>query len=330
VPPAPHGVGLARCTFVDTTRTTYDYATGQTLPNRVLPTEIRYPTAAQVASGARLGAIPLARPGGWPTIFFAPGYDVTPDDYAALLDAWVRDGFVVVAPTFPDTNPTAVAAANPAYGQPEDDLTNQPGDVIFVVHAALSASMKAASCRVLHGLLDPGELALAGQSDGGDTVALVAYGQSGPGAGLGNTLPIADIKATAILSGAEWPGDSYGAGPGAPALLVVQSTTDECNPPQESVALYDAINETNKWFLTLHDADHLGPYDGDDATGFGNVVAVTTRFFHQELTGKTASVETLGSGLVNATLTTGPSAPPLPVLPFSKPACAAPGSLRTS
>lgn len=333
MPPSPRGVGLARCTFVDRARATYDYATGKTHPGRTLRTEIRYPTATDVPTGASPGARPLGQAGGYPTIFFAPGYDVTPDNYARLLDAWVRNGFVVVAPSFPDTNPTAVAAAKPTYGQPENDLTNQPADLVFVVHAALLASSGGGTgCAALHGLLDPSALALAGQSDGGDTVALLAYGQTGPGAGIGDTLPIGQIGAAAILSGSEWPTATYGAGPGAPPLLVVQSATDECNPPQQAAALYNAIGQGDKWFLTLKDADHLGPYDGDAATAFDDVVSVTTRFFRSELDAGTASTTTLTAGraLPGATVTSGASAPALPVLPFSKPACAAPSPIRTS
>lgn len=327
LPPRPTGVGLARCTFVDTTRTTFDYATGATLPSRTLLTEIRYPTASTGGTdgaGEVLGATPFPRTGGYPTIFFAPGYDVTPDVYAPLLDTWVRAGFVVVAPSFPDTNPTAVAAAR--VGDAEDDVVNQPGDLAFVIRSSLSASEGTApGCAVLHGLVAPGQVGVAGQSDGGDTVAMFSYATAGSGSGAGAGLP---VRAAAVLSGSEWAGATYGAPVGAPPLLVVQSATDRCNPPQQSVQLYDAVPLADKWFLALSDADHLGPYDGEDATAFQDVAAVTTRFFRLELGGTTPTVAALTNGetLPGATLTTGPAAPALPDLAFSKPACAPPGA----
>ncbi|NNN09190.1 MAG: chlorophyllase, partial [Acidimicrobiaceae bacterium] len=43
-------------------------------------------------------------------IVFAHGYDVSPDIYSALLNSWVRAGFVVVAPFFPDEKASAVIA----------------------------------------------------------------------------------------------------------------------------------------------------------------------------------------------------------------------------
>lgn len=325
-PPPPVEVGLARCTMVDPTRSTYDYANGRTIPGRTLPTEIRYPTRSTAAAdpaGEIPGAPPAARPGGYPTVFFAPGYDVTPDAYTALLDAWVEAGFVVVAPSFPDTNPTAVAAARVGY--PEDDLVNQPADLAFVVRTSLQASAGGdPSCSVLSGLVDPAGIALAGQSDGGDTVALLAYGRSGPGSGLGAALP---VKATAVLSGSEWPGDTYAAAPGDPPLLVVQSTTDQCNPPQASTGLYDAIGQQDKWFLTLEGVGHLGPYDGVDEAAFQAVVAVTTRFFRLELSGAAPGAGFLAYGSASpavARLTTGPAAPALAPLAFEIAACARP------
>jgi hypothetical protein len=69
---------------------------------------------------------------------------------------------------------------------------------------------------------------------------------------------------------------------GAP-LLVVQSATDRCNPPQESTGLYSAIRESDKWFLTLESGDHLPPYTGTaDLADFDLVSALTTAFFSQE------------------------------------------------
>lgn len=330
--PAPTGIGLARCAFTDDSRRAYDYATGTWLASRTMHAEVRYPTAARRAagaSGAVPGAAPLRPAGGYPTVFFAPGYGVGPDTYAALLDAWARAGFVVVAPSFPDTNPAAVAAAR--FGNPEDDLTNQPADLAFVIRSALADSAgHAPGCPALRGLLAPGRIGMAGQSDGGDTVALLAYGRTGPGAGLGAAVP---VRAVAVLSGSEWPGDTYAATPGDPALLVVQSASDACNPPQESTELYDSVVQRDRWFLALKGADHLGPYDGQEAHAFSTVATVTVDFFRRALApagaGQAPSL-TAGPHPSGATLTTGPTAPPLAALAFSKAACAAPASVRTS
>jgi hypothetical protein len=326
----PDAVGIAHCTFRDPTRTTYDYATRQMLAGRVLVAGIRYP--ALVEDDTRRGAAPVVagadpdrRIWPFPTIFFAPGYDVDPNDYAPLLDAWVRAGFVVVGVRFPDTNPAAVATAERADpdADPEEDIVNQPADVAFVVRQVVAAShRRSASCGVLGGLVDASEMGVAGQSDGGNTVAMLLYdqgaGYAGMGAGLG-------LRAAAVMSGSEegFTGP-YEATPGDPPLLVVQSSADECNPPEESAELYDAIGQDDKWFLDLFHGAHLPPYDGADKAGFEVVSSVTTRFFLLELRGGSPAAGFVSYGdrwpLV-ASLSAGGSAPPMPSLPFVKASC---------
>lgn len=318
-PAALRDVGLAHCTLRDPSRSTFDYATGATIAGRTLLTEIRYPTFA-AGSGELAGAPAAYSRGPYPTIFFAPGFAVTPDTYAALLDAWVRAGFVVVAPVFPDTNPAAVAAAR--VGDAEDDVVNQPADMAFVIRTALAdSSKKAPACRVLHGLVDPAEIGVAGQSDGAETVAALAYDHSAAYASLDAGL---HIRADAVLSGSEIGSGPYGAAAGDAALLVVQSSTDRCNPPQESTELYDAIGQPAKWFLDIHHADHLPPYDGADAPAFDDVASVTERFFLLELRGLSPAAGFLAYGNRSpavASLSSGALAPAIPGLSFDVAAC---------
>jgi len=299
-------VGIAHCLLVDESRTTFDYANGETLPGRRLAIEIRYPARRAGVS--------------YPTIFFAPGFDVTPDTYAALLDSWVRSGFVVVGLTFPDTDPSGVAAAK--VGDAEDDVVNQPADMAFVVRTLVQATRETnPACRIVRGLIDPTEIGLAGQSDGGETVAMQAYDRSEGYADLDDGL---GIRAVAVMSGAEIGDGPYEAVPGDPALLVVQSATDQCNPPQESTELYDSIVQRDRWFLDIHRADHLPPYDGADPAAFAVVARVTARFFLLELSGRQPAAGFLEYGDADpdvATLTSGASAPPIAPLPGLESAC---------
>lgn len=316
------GVGVATCTFVDRSRTTTDYANHppKALPGRVLRTELRYPTHQAVPGEAESpGAPPAARAGGYPTVVFAHGFAASPDTYRALLDAWVRLGFVVVAPIFPDDNGTTVAAEGGAGSGIEDDLVNEPADLAFVARRVLAASAGGpAGCPIARHLVDRSALALAGQSDGAQAAGMLAFddgtvaqtGQSD--ASLRSGLV---FRAAVLMSGAPAPGDPYQAAPGSPALLVVQSATDQCNPPQESVDLYDAVHQPDKWFLELLDAPHLPPYDGADPAAFAVVARVTGRFLRLELDGSQP-----GAGFVHgygdaspavARMLTEPLAPPL-------------------
>jgi hypothetical protein len=288
------GVGITRCTFVDHSRSVLNYATTPyrvSSSSRVLVTEIRYPTQF-LAEGPTesVGAAPVPHSGGYPMVVFAHGYDVTPDTYAALLDAWVRAGFIVVAPIFPDESASAVAAQHGA--NTENDLINEPGDLAFVTSAVLRASTtETSNCPVAFGLVDHSEIALAGHSDGAEAVGMLAYdhGLDPQGVNYASLRTGIDYRAVMILSGAEDTYQSYAAEASRPDLLVVQSRADQCNPMGHGLLLYDAIHQPNKWFLELLTAHHLPPFDDTDAAAYGVVSATTVRFLQISLEGVTPS-----------------------------------------
>lgn len=305
--PVHFGVGIATCTFVDTTRTTFNYLTGVSTPGRRLVTEIRYPTTAVgPGAGERTNATPARSHGPFPLVVFAHGFDTTPNTYAALLDTWVRAGMVVAAPIFPDTSTTAVSLQG---FKAEADDDNQPKDVAFVLNALDQAEPHGAGCAVVRGLFSPSRLALAGQSDGGETVAALEYESA---------YRVASVRplATEVLSGSLLYGTptSNTEVAGSP-LLVVQSETDTCNPPEESTDLYANIPGREKWFLAIRSGDHLPPYtDSAQPADFALVAAVTTRFFELEFAHEQPGSRFLAlAGPANAigSLSTGPA----PVLP---------------
>jgi len=288
------GVGITRCTFVDHSRSVLNYATTPyrvSSSSRVLVTEIRYPTQFRAGGPTEsVGAAPVPHSGGYPMVVFAHGYDVTPDTYAALLDAWVRAGFIVVAPIFPDESASAVAAQHGA--NTENDLINEPGDLAFVTSAVLRASTtETSNCPVAFGLVDHSEIALAGHSDGAEAVGMLAYdhGLDPQGVNYASLRTGIDYRAVIILSGAEDTYQSYAAEASRPDLLVVQSRADQCNPMGHGLLLYDAIHQPNKWFLELLTAHHLPPFDDTDAAAYGVVSATTVRFLQISLEGVTPS-----------------------------------------
>jgi hypothetical protein len=271
-------VGVSSCTFDDTSRATEDFATGSDTGGRLLVAEIRYPTTAPIAGHVEsTGATPARRYGPFPLVVFAPGYGTTPDQYSKLLDSWVRAGIVVAAIWFPDTNSLAIARQGGV--DTEADIINQPADVGFVTEHLMIASSSGTGCALTKGLLKTGEVALAGQSDGGDTVTALAYETQYADPGL-HYVAVAALSA-ALLGPLSAKSTNHEVA-GAP-LLVVQSATDRCNPPQESTGLYGAIPESDKWFLTLASGDHLPPYTGTaDLADFDLVSLLTTDFFSHE------------------------------------------------
>ncbi len=250
-PPAgpPYPIGQEALTLVDPSRTvTYP---GEAPQPRKLVTIVRYPKAR----------------GPFPLIVFGHGFAVTPGIYAGLLTAWAHAGYVVAAPIFPLENENAPGGPN------EADLTNQPRDMSFVITRLIALS--APGRGPLSHRIAPTEIAVSGQSDGGDT-ALTAADNSG--------FRDPRIRAAAILSGQEMPGvRGYDFPPGSPALLATQGLADTINLPSTTFQFFDQA-PSPKYLLTLPGAPHLGPYT-DLEPQLRIVERVTIAFFDAYLKG---------------------------------------------
>jgi alpha-beta hydrolase superfamily lysophospholipase len=230
---------------------------GVTRP-RVLVTSVRYPAVGRPGRAEHRGAAPALGP--FPLIVFGHGFAVTPGIYARLLDAWAAAGYVVAAPTFPLGNARAPG------GPDEHDLPNQPRDMSFVITRLLAAS--AAASAPLSRLIEPHRIAVAGQSDGGDTALAAAYDPR-------DRDP--RISAAVILSGAYDPFVStFRIAPGGPPLLATQGTADPINLPSATAAFYDPAPPP-KYLLELPGAGHLPPYT-DEQPQLAVVEHVTLAF----------------------------------------------------
>ena len=253
-----YGVGLRVLRLVDDTRKIL-LPDGTEEP-RVLLTYVRYPTLGSPTQ-VDLRDAPAARADGpFPLVVFGHGFDVTPALYARLLQAWARAGFVVAAPVFPLEN------ADAPGGPDESDLVNQPADMSFVISRLLAAS--GANTGPLAGLIDPRRVAVAGQSDGGDSALAVAYDPR---------FRDQRVDAAIILSGAEIPAEGSFVFPtNGPALLATQGTADTINPPAATETFFEAAHRP-KYLLSLLGAEHLPPYS-DEQPQLTVVEHVTTAF----------------------------------------------------
>jgi dienelactone hydrolase len=242
-------VAIRVLTFVDPSRlVTYP---GQSPQPRKLVTIVRYPRAR----------------GPFPLIIFGHGFAVTPQIYSPLLEAWARAGYVVAAPIFPLANADAPGGPN------ESDLVNQPRDVSLVISRMLALSDQPHGA--LAGLIAGREIAVSGQSDGGDTALTAAYNPR---------FLDRRIRAAAILSGAEVPGVSgYSFPAPSPPLLATQGLADTINPPGMTYTFFDPA-PAPKFLLTLPGASHLGPYTGAEPQT-AIVERVTIAFFDRYLKG---------------------------------------------
>jgi fermentation-respiration switch protein FrsA (DUF1100 family) len=225
--PQPPAVGVQVFRFVDNTR------------RRTLITIVRYPAVGATGAAPLENAKPQGGP--YPLIVFGHGFAVTPAPYEPLLDAWVRAGYVVAAPIFPKGN------ANAPGGPDEHDLPNQPTDMNFVIDKMLKLS--ASSTGPLAARIAP-RVAVAGQSDGGDTALATAFDPAA------HHMP---IEAAVILSGAEDPfAPAFQPQAGTP-LLAIQGTADNINPPEATLSFFRAASPP-KYLLLLDGAGHQEPY----------------------------------------------------------------------
>jgi dienelactone hydrolase len=230
--------------LVDHSRRAY-YRNGTSGP-RVLVTYVRIPTRGHPP---------------YPFVVFGHGFALTPHVYAHLLDTWARAGYVVAAPVFPIEN------MNAPGGPDERDLVNQPADLSFVVSRLTGPTSP------LRGLVDPGRIALAGQSDGAETAFAAAYDRR---------YLDPRVDAAVILSGAAFPGFT---GPArSPPLLAVQGTNDPINSPGTTASYYRLMHRP-KFLLWLLGATHLPPYTTRDRWALV-VDGATTAFLDHYLKGR--------------------------------------------
>lgn len=234
-PSRPYGVGERILTFVDHSRQVR-LPDGQTVP-RTLQTIIRYP-----AYGPR-SEVDVSRariaPGRFPLVIFGHGFAVTPYPYRKLLRSWASAGFIVAAPVFPLEN------ANAPGGPNESDLINQPRDMSFVITQMVQSGLFAGS-------LVRGEIAVSGQSDGGETALATAYD---------GAYRDSRVRAAVILSGAELPygGFTFPIAGSSPPLLASQGTADTINFPVHTYQFFHQAPRP-KFLLQLLGARHLPPY----------------------------------------------------------------------
>ncbi len=285
----PFAVGERVITFVDHSRTVA-YPGRRPVP-RTLVTVVRYPAVGRPSPASVPDAPPDRGEGPFPLVVFGHGFATTPAIYHRLLHAWAQAGFVVAAPVFPLENAHAPGGPN------ESDLVNQPRDMSFVISQLLRLSADRRSS--LAGMVDARRIAVAGQSDGGETALAVAYDR---------WYRDPRVRAAVILSGARIPSVAdLRVGPGQPALLATQGTADRIDPPRNTRAFF-ALARRPKFLLSLPGAGHLSPYT-DEQPQLGIVERVSIGFLEHYLehaAGGISQMERYGNRPGTARLTADP------------------------
>jgi hypothetical protein len=187
----------------------------------------------------------------------------------------------------------------------ERDLHNQPADLTFITRQLLAdSSTLHRACPHVFGLVRSSALALAGQSDGGDTVGQLAYSTGSDPQKVPYRLLRAGLsfRAAIVMSGGELGEAKYRALATSPPLMVIQSARDRCNAPAGALQFYRDIKTNDKWFLELMTAHHFPPYNGTDRSAFTSVANVTTQFLEWNLMGTTSPSDVTHAGSAHPTV----------------------------
>lgn len=238
---APYEVLITTETFVDTSRATAEGATTPPRPERTVETIVSSPAVG----------------GSFPLIVLSHGQTGRPERLTELAASWARAGYIVAAPAFPLTNGKAADGSDNI-----GDVTNQPGDVSFVIDSILAANDDEDS--PLFERVDAERIGAAGHSLGGATTYGVTFAPC---------CVDERVDAAVILSGFRGVESGEELFDRAIPTLVLHGTADSALPFQLAVDAYAAL-EAPKWFVTLVDADHVTPYENSE--GAWDVVAETT------------------------------------------------------
>ena len=218
----PYTVQSEAITLSDPSRATPARGSVPAASGRLLVTELFVPSGAA-------GPLPL--------VVFAHGWNSDPGVYGPLLQQWAQAGFLVAAPVFPDS--TDLYA-----GSPVSDYADQALDISFIITALLHGS---AGVRV-----DPGRIAVAGHSDGGTDVALLALDPAYADPRVGAFVCMAGEMPSGIAP--------YVIGSSPAALLVAAGSNDEYGDYTRSISVFDAARTSSKAMVVDQGGHHLGSF----------------------------------------------------------------------
>lgn len=268
----PYAVGVRTESFVDPSRPTAPNRGQPGQPSRTLKTMVLYP-AQGAPSDRDVPDAPPARDGGpFPLLEFSHGFTANGPSYTPLLRRLASAGYVVAAPTFPLSSRGAPGGPSGA------DYTNQPADVSFVISEMLRLNGDGAS--LLHGMVDPDKVAVAGHSLGAMTTLSVAYNSCCTDTRIKAAVPISGFEAP-------FPGGKFVFRPDTP-LLLIHGDADATVPYRGSENAYRDASAP-KFLLTIVHGPHT-PFFG--AAG-EVIVKVMLDFFDHYLKDRDGSLEAI-------------------------------------
>ena len=275
-----YGVGIHQLELTDFSRGISPYGEYPGSDVRTIPAMVFYPVWEVPYSGLYGDHAPYRAGGPYPMVVFVPGFGSDWQFYTSLLGQIASAGYVVVTPTYP------LLSGWPAGPTDVVEWDEHFTDTSFAISSMLQLNE---SDPLLHGLIDPQRIGVAGHSDG----ALISFG-------AGEQAYRTDARVRSVISYAAdlGQGDGIYQASGRPFLHFF-SQFDEYNPYPEGIYYDRAYLQDPHWSITLWDSGHGGPYT-DPADPRFNLVALTTiEFFDATLKGHPESLIYMAMEVVN-------------------------------
>lgn len=227
---------------------------------RQLPVTLWYPARGKPGSQVRPDRDPAD--GDFPVVLFSHGLTGQPADYLGLLTRWAAAGFIVAAPTYPNTNRNARRIDF-------FDVLNQPADATHVLSGVLALDED--SRDPLRGRIDTERVGAAGHSAGGaTTIGLFTTRDERLDAGI-------VLAGTSLGVGVAFSGRSV-------PMLFVHGQRDNVVAYSAGRAAFEAV-PWPKAMLTLPEGDHGRALQNTQDESFKVVVDTTTEFLRWSLYG---------------------------------------------
>jgi fermentation-respiration switch protein FrsA (DUF1100 family) len=210
-----------------------------------------------------------------PAIEFAHGWDSNPVVYAAMLRAWASAGFLVIAPTSPGmARGRGLLSQGAASARQAADL---PAVLTQVLRLALPVTVNRT------------QIALAGHSDGGSTVATLAFNHGYRDPRIAAYLIFSGGR-TAINAGVrEWRGNTK-------PVFIADSSADQFGDFPSARGFYAQARPPKIMVAVGRGETHLPPWS--IATPFNQALwSATVDFASWSFTGSGASLQAMRNDL---------------------------------
>jgi fermentation-respiration switch protein FrsA (DUF1100 family) len=234
-----------------------------------VPTTVWYPAQVPMGQPSRLGAAAAVRDGPFPLVVFVHGAGNSAATYVALIEAIASRGYVVAAPSFPESSSPQIIGSDRAQELAEPQALALPA----LVERVRSAGMGGVP---IGSIIDPDQLHLVGHSLGAATVLTAAYN---------SCCLLPDVTSVTAMSALLLPASGDYDIDGSP-LLLIHGEDDDVVPVATAESIYDQA-AAPRFLLRLAGEGHY-EYTQPNSPSFGALVLAVSSMLEGNSGGRPA------------------------------------------